>query len=138
MGCVSIAGRHHYYLAPRFRRKIVQMKTTCDKVYFYDEFFNPLCSLPRLFDPNAAVCYNWGEYFKLLSVKSAALEHCAILNEFPETLREFLLDSDRKTQKNYMRAMHEVYLKDGFDKAVEFANNMAEECVTEYEELKNR
>lgn len=135
MGCVSIADKHHYYIAPRFRRKIVQMKTTCDKVYFYDEFFNPLCELPRLYHPNSAICYNWGEYLKLLSVKTAALEHCAILNEFPEQLREFLLDADRQTQKNYMRAMHEVYTKHGFAAAMEFANRMAGECVVEFKEI---
>lgn len=136
MGCVSVAGKHHYYLAPRFRKKIVQMKTTHDRVCFYDEFFQPLCELNRLYDPNSATCYNWGEYFKLLSVKAAALEHCAILNEFPETLREFLLDADRSTKKNYMRVMHEVYVKQGFTAAVEFATKMAGECVTEYNELK--
>jgi len=136
MGCVSIAGKHHYYLAPRFCRKIVQIKTTHDKLFFYDEFFNPLCKLPRLFNPNSAACYNWGEYLRLLSIKTNALEHCAILSEFPEALREFLIDADKKVRKSYLRIMHEVYVKDGFWAAVEFGSRMAEECVVEYEELK--
>jgi len=136
MGCVSIAGKHHYYLSPRFYRKIVQIKTTHDKLFFYDEFFNPICELPRLFSPNSAACYNWDEYLKLLSVKTNALEHCAILGEFPEKLREFLIDADKKVKKNYLCIMHELYVKDGFDAAVKLAYRMAEKCVMEYENMK--
>ena len=130
IGCVSIAGKHHYYLSPRFCRKIVQIKIKHDKLHFHDEFFNSICELPRLFNPNSATCYNWGEYLKLLSIKTNALEHCAILGEFPEMLRDFLIDADKKV------SMHEFYVKNGFEVAVEFASKMTEKCVVGWEELK--
>jgi len=55
---------------------------------------------------------------------------------FPETLREFLQDSDTKTKKNYLRIMHEVYIKSDFTTAVDFANRMATDCVSDYEKMK--
>lgn len=99
------------------------------KNFTSDDFFRPLCELERLHDANTVICVNWGEYFKLLSAKPGAIEHCAILTELPETLREFLLDSDNKVKRNYMQVMHEVYEKHGFEKAVEIANKMAEEGI---------
>jgi|BioPla2DNA2_1021312.scaffolds.fasta_scaffold01371_2 transposase len=130
MGCVSFKGRHHYYLAPRFVKKIVNVKITATKLYFSDEFFRPLCELERLHDSNTATCVNWGEYFKLLSAKPGAIAKCAIISELPETLREFLLDSDTKTKRKYMQIMHEIYEKEGYAKAIEVANEMANECIS--------
>jgi len=135
MGRVIISGVYHYYLSPRYNKKKVIVKTYYDKVAFLDEYERFICESERLYNPNGATSVNWGEYFKLLSIKIAALEHCAVLGQFPETLREFILDSDKKTKKNYMQIMHEIYIKAGFDAAVQFANEMAEECVTEYPEL---
>lgn len=34
MGCISMRGCHHYYLAPRFRNKLVNIKITDEKLYF--------------------------------------------------------------------------------------------------------
>jgi len=71
----------------------------------------------------------------LLSVKTNALEHCAILGEFPEVLREFLIDADKKVKKNYLRIMHEVYSKSDFQTAVSFAIQMVNKYVIEYEKI---
>ncbi len=128
MGCISFKGYHHYYLSPRFIKKIVNVKITADKLYFSDEFFRPLCELERLYDSNTATCVNWGEYFKLLSAKPGAIAKCAIISELPETLREFLLDSDNKVKREYMQIMHEIYVKEGYDRAIEVANEMAKRC----------
>lgn len=132
MGCVTIVGVYNYYLSPKYKSTIIQMKSTHDKVYFYDNLLTPICELYRLYDVNGSVCYNWGEYLKLLSIKTGALIHCAIMDEFPETLREFLLDSDIKVRRLYMKTMHEVYIKSDFNAAVKLATKLAEGCIVDY------
>jgi len=87
---------------------------------------------------DTATSVNWGEYFKVLSVKTNAIPRCGIICEFPETLRDFILDADKKVRRAYMRAMHEVYAKSDFATAVTFADKMAAECVEEDAELMRR
>lgn len=129
MGCVVIQDKHYYYLSPKYIKKKVIVKFTATKIYFYDEFNRPLLDCVRLYDNTNAIFVNWGEYFKLLSVKTGALTACNILDSFPETLKDFLLDSDIKTRRNYMLIMHEIYAKTDFEAAIAFANNMAKECI---------
>jgi len=138
MGRVIIQGVYHYFLSPRYIKKRVLAQTFYDKIVFLDEYGRRLCECPRLSHANGATSVNWGEYLKLLSVKTGALEHCAIVDEFPETLRDFLFDSELKTKKNYLRIMHEVYIKSDFKTAVAFGTALAEDCVMEYEEMKAR
>ena len=138
MGRIIIRGAFHYYLSPAFIKKKIMVKSTHNKIIFLDEFGRHLCECERLYNPDESVCVNWGEYLRLLSVKIGALEHCAIIAHFPETLREFLLDAEKKVKRNYLRIMHEVYKKSDFPTSVAFANKMAEDCVTDYQELKRR
>ena len=138
MGRIITNGAFHYYLSPAYIKKQVIVKSTYDKVAFLDEFGRQLCECERLYDPNESVSINWGAYLRLLSVKIGALEHCAITDHFPETLREFLLDSDKEVKRNYLRIMHEVYEKSDFATSVAFADKMVEDCVTDYEEMRCR
>ena len=136
MGCITIGGVYSYYLSPKYKSIIVQMKSTHNKVYFCDELLSPICEMDRFYDANGAICYNWGEYLKLLSIKTGALIHCDIMSKFPEVLREFLLDSDIRVRRLDMKIMHEVYVKSNFIIAVNIATKLAEDCVVDYAKIK--
>jgi hypothetical protein len=138
MGRIIIGGNCNYFLSPEFGKKKVIVKSTYNRIYFYDEYERPISNCTRLFDADGAVVIDWGKYLKLLSRKSGAIEHCGIIDCLPEVLREFLLDNERSVHRDYMRIMHDIYSKSDLESAIAFATKATEDCVMEYAELEKR
>jgi hypothetical protein len=131
MGNVTINGKYHYYISPECKNKKIVAKSTYNKISFYDECNRILHECERLYQGDGIRIINWGEYFRLLSFKPGALNNCDIIYQFPEQLRDFLVDNDRQVRQNYMRMMHAVYLEYDFAVAVTVAEKAALECLTD-------
>ena len=134
-GIVKFKGKNQYYLEPKYAEKIVQVKITYNKVYFYDMELNLIVEFDRLYGDKNCVAIHWESWLPTVMRKLNSLFHSSLVDKFTEKLREYLLNGTSKIRSVYMRALNELVKIMSLEKALLIVDKAASDGLHELEDI---
>lgn len=134
-GIVRFKGKNQYYLEPKYAGKVVQVKITYNKVYFYDMELNIIAEFDRLYGDKNYVAIHWENWLPTLMRKPNSLFHSSLTDKFTERLKDYLFKGTSKLRSVYMKTLNELIKIMSLDKVLVIADLAAEKCLIELEDI---